>query len=142
MMAEGTSLSNEVIQERAHFTRGCPETQERIKSKGRLSGFRNNMSPSQSCERPQHEWVTGSDSLSYDTQRKGPFPSTRRPSPTSNQALQALRVVINYAKPRLEVPQDCELLVQLGRIEEKLERRQRDFTDICVQTGMHSVDRE
>lgn len=142
MMAEGTSLSNEVIQERAHFTRGCPKTQEKLKSKGRLNGFRNNVSPSQCCESPQHELVTGSASLSYDTQRKRPFPSTKRPRPTSNQALQALRVVINYAKPRLEVSQDAYLFMQLGQIEAKLERHQRDFTDICAQTGMHSADRE
>ena len=103
----------------------------------------NDMFPAQFHECSQHELVAGSASLSYDVQskRKGACPHTRRP-PTSYQALQAIRVVIKYAEPRLELPQDDNFFIQLGRIEEKLERHQRVFTDICAQTGLHSVNRE
>ena len=71
------------------------------------------MSPSQSCEMPQYEWISESASLFYDTQSKRPFPSTR-PPPTSNQALQALRVVINYAKPKLEDSSGLRLTYVVG----------------------------
>lgn len=100
-MAEDVCLSDEAIQERAlHFARGCPETQEKLKSKRWLNGFRNNISPSQHCESPQHGLVTGS----------------AWPPPTPYQALQALRMVINYAEPRLELPQDANILMLLGMI--------------------------
>lgn len=50
--------------------------------------------------------------------------------------------MIDYANPGLEVPQDCELLMQLGPIEEKLEILRRYFTDICAYTGIRGVDRD
>ena len=73
--------------------------------------------------------------------------------PTSHEALEALRVVIRYAEANFD-PQDADLLIHLGRMDERLVRRQkeksfmdsrqreRDFMDICVWTGLHSVNRE
>lgn len=104
-------------------------------------GTRNNMSPAQHCESPQHE--SGSVFLSYGTQPKRAFIR----GPTSCEALQALEVVIGYAESTFEFHQDANLLIQLGRINERLERlerqqKERDFMDICAQTGLHSVERE
>ena len=73
--------------------------------------------------------------------------------PTSHEALEALRVVIRYAEANFN-PQDADLLRHLGRMDERLVRqqkeksfmdsqqRERDFMDICVWTGLHSVNRE
>lgn len=81
--------------------------------------------------------------LSYGTQPKRAFIR----GPTSCEALQALEVVIGYAESTFEFHQDANLLIQLGRINERLERlerqqKERDFMDICAQTGLHSVERE
>lgn len=67
--------------------------------------------------------------------------------PTIYEALQALEVVIRYAQTTFEFHQDSNLLIQLGRVNEKLEKldrqlQERDFIDICVRTGLHSMDRE
>ena len=67
--------------------------------------------------------------------------------PTIYEALQALEVVIKYAETTFEFHQDANLLIQLGRVNEKLEKldrqlQERDFKDICVRTGLHSMDRE
>lgn len=63
--------------------------------------------------------------------------------PTSHEALEAVRVVIKYAESNFG-PREADLLICLGRINERLVRqqRERDFTDICAQTGLHSIDRE
>ena len=73
--------------------------------------------------------------------------------PTSHQALEALRVVIRYAEANFD-PQDADLLIHLGRMDERLVRRQeeksfmdsqqreRDFMNICARTGFHGVNRE
>lgn len=143
-MAEGASLSIEAIQERAlYFTRDCPGIQEKEMNKGWSNGTRDNVSPAQLCESPQRDLVAGSVPSSYDIQlkKKGACLPAIGP-PTSYQALQALRMVIKYAEPRLELPQDANFLIQLGRVEERLEKYQRDFTDVCVQAGLHGMDRE
>lgn len=105
-------------------------------------GTRNNVPPAQLCESPQHE--SGSAFLSYSTQ---PKKACIRGPTTSCEALQALEVVIGYAESTFEFHQDADLLIQLGRINERLERlerqqKERDFMDICARTGFHSVDRE
>ena len=73
--------------------------------------------------------------------------------PTSHQALEALRVVIRYAEANFD-PQDADLFIHLGRMDERLVRRQkeksfmdsqqreRDFMNICARTGFHGVNRE
>ena len=96
------------------------------------------MPPAQLCESPQHE--SGSAFLSYGTQPKRPCIR----GPTSYEAQQALRVLIRYAESNFDVRRDADFLLCLGRMDERLERQQRDrdFMDICVQTGLHSVDRE
>ena len=59
--------------------------------------------------------------------------------PTTYEALEALRVVIKYAETNFELSQDVDLLIHLGRMNERLERRQRekDFMNICMWTGLH-----
>lgn len=96
---------------------------------------RNNFPPAQTCESPQHE--SGPAFLSHSAQHK-------RPGPTSYEAQQALRVLTRYAEANFDVCQDAKFLLFLGRMHEKLERQQRgrEFLDICVHTGLHSVDRE
>ena len=56
--------------------------------------------------------------------------------PTLHEALEAVRVVIKYAESNFG-PRDADLLICLGRINERLvmQQRERDFTDICAQTG-------
>ena len=45
--------------------------------------------------------------------------------PTSHEALEALRVVIRYAEANFN-PQDADLLRHLGRMDERLVRRQKE----------------
>ena len=45
--------------------------------------------------------------------------------PTSHEALEALRVVIRYAEANFD-PQDADLLIHLGRMDERLVRRQKE----------------
>lgn len=63
--------------------------------------------------------------------------------PTLHEALEAVRVVIKYAELNFG-PREADLLICLGRINERLvmQQRERDFTDICAQTGLHSIDRK
>ena len=55
--------------------------------------------------------------------------------PTSHEALEAVKVLINYSQHEMELPRDGHLLVALGRFQEKVEEHCR--REVCVQTGFH-----
>ena len=82
----------------------------------------------QISENQQHE----SGQTVYSTTKKNTKPITL------HEALRALSVVIDYITKRNE--QDRGILLLLGRMQERLEQRdqqERDYLDICKQTGLH-----
>ena len=57
---------------------------------------------------------------------------------TLHEALRALSIVIDYLTKRND--RDRGILILLGRMQERLEQRdqqERDYLDICKQTGLH-----
>ena len=56
--------------------------------------------------------------------------------PTSHEALEAVKMLINYSQHEMEFPRDGHLLVALGRFQEKVEEHCR--RDVCAQTGFHT----
>ena len=57
---------------------------------------------------------------------------------TLHEALRALSIVIDYLMKWND--QDCGILILLGQMQERLEQRdqqERDYLDICKQTGLH-----
>jgi hypothetical protein len=55
--------------------------------------------------------------------------------PTPHEALEAVKVLINYSEHEMEFPEDGHLLVALGRFQEKVEEHCR--RDVCAQTGFN-----
>ena len=82
----------------------------------------------QISENQQHE--SGQTVLFYHKKIEKPT--------TLQEALRALSIVIDYLTKRND--RDRGILILLGRMQERLEQRdqqERDYLDICKQTGLH-----